>query len=64
MPTIIYPGEIKVVTYPPIKKKITMLHCSECTFFNNNFCTQYEIAVDDIDGCSNYELTRGYDHGK
>ena len=67
MPTVNYPGEIKVVVYPPITKMIDIVHCSECTFFNNGFCTQYEMAVDDQDGCSNYELIRGYrgyDDGK
>lgn len=64
MHTIIYPGEIKVVTYPPINKKIEIVHCSDCMFFNNNFCTQYKMEVDEEDGCTNYELTRGYDDDK
>ena len=64
MPTVKYPGEIKVVVYPPITKKIDIVHCSECMFFNNGYCTQYETAVDEQDGCSNYELIRGYDDGK
>ena len=64
MPTVNYPGEIKVVVYPPIKKKIEIVHCSECTFFNNGFCKQYEMEADEQDGCSNYELIRGYDDGK
>ena len=64
MPTIIYPGEIKVVTYPPITKKIEIVTCSECMFCNNNFCTKYKMEVDKEDGCSNYELIRGYDNGK
>ena len=64
MPTVIYPGEIKVVVYPPITKKIEIVHCSECIYFNNDYCKQYEMPADEQDGCSNYELIRGYDDGK
>ena len=55
--------EIPVVVYPPITKKIEIVHCSECTFFNNGFCTQYDMEADEHDGCSNYELIRGCDNG-
>lgn len=64
MASINYPGEIKVVVYPPITKKIKIVHCPECTFFKNGFCTQFEIEVDDENGCTKYELIRGYDDGK
>ena len=59
MHTVNYPGEIKVVVYPPITKKVEIVTCSECAFCVNNFCKQYEMEVDDQDGCSNYELIRG-----
>ena len=66
MKMVFYPGEIKVVVYPPITKKIDIVHCSECLYFDTDayYCKQYETAVDEQDGCSNYELIRGYDDGK
>ena len=64
MKMVFYPGEIKYEVFPPSKLKAKIFHCSECLYFDTDSCKQYGIEFDKEDGCSNYELIRGYDNGK
>lgn len=65
MKMVFYPGEMKYEVFPPSKMKIKIFHCSECLYFDTDasYCKQYEIAVDEQDGCSNYD-NRGVNYGK
>lgn len=64
MASIKYPGEIKVVDCGIVKKKIEIFYCKDCFFFGKEFCKQYQMEVSEDDGCSNYELIRGFGDGK
>ena len=57
-------SDIKVVDCAIVKRKVVTFYCRDCFFFGKDFCKKYQIEVSENDGCSNYEMKRGYDYGE